>query len=142
MSNIKLACIVVMCMAVVWANTQTATAITCGQVSGNLVGCVGYLQNGGPVPPRCCNGIRNIMAAARTTFDRRTTCNCLKAAAGQVRGINPANAQSLPSKCGVNIPYKIGTSINCARYIHNSFTLWFSEFDANTLNIYIVFFHF
>ncbi|XP_061349039.1 non-specific lipid-transfer protein 1-like [Gastrolobium bilobum] len=112
MASFKLACLVLMCMALVGA--PITHAITCGQVSGNLVQCVGYLQGGGAVPPRCCSGVRNIVNLARTTADRRTTCNCLKQAAAAVPRLNPANAASLPGKCGVNIPYKISTSTNCA----------------------------
>jgi len=96
---------------------HTAEGITCGQVEGNLAPCLKFLQSGGPVTMGCCNGVRNILNSARSTADRRYICNCLKAAAGEVRGLNPNNAQALPGKCGVNIPYKISTSTNCNRYI-------------------------
>ncbi|XP_068476815.1 non-specific lipid-transfer protein 1-like [Phaseolus vulgaris] len=115
MASVKFACVVVLCMVVVGAHT--AQGMTCGQVQSNLVPCVTFLQNGGFVPAGCCNGVRNIMNSARSTADRRGICNCLKTAAGAVRGLNPNNAQALPGKCGVNIPYKISTSTNCARYI-------------------------
>ncbi|KAF1868112.1 hypothetical protein Lal_00018628 [Lupinus albus] len=111
-SIVKLAFAVLMCMAV--ANAPFAEAITCGQVTVNLAQCLNYLRGGGPVPPACCNGIKNILNLARTTPDRRAACNCLKTAAANTPGLNPSNAESLPGKCGVNIPYKISTSTNCA----------------------------
>ncbi|TKY63608.1 Non-specific lipid-transfer protein 1 [Spatholobus suberectus] len=122
MASFKLACAVLVCMAAVGAHT--AQAITCGQVEGNLAPCIGFLQHGGPAPAGCCNGVKSILNAARTTADRRAICNCLKTAAGAVRGLNPSNAQALPGKCGVNIPYKISTSTNCAR----DFDLMLSSF--------------
>ncbi|XP_004514554.1 non-specific lipid-transfer protein 1-like [Cicer arietinum] len=112
MVNMKLACVVVMCMAMLYA--QTGGALTCGQISNNLVPCVGYLQYGGLISKRCCDGVKSIANDATTTPARRFTCNCLKSAAAAVKKINPNNAQLLPGKCGVNIPYKISTSTNCA----------------------------
>ncbi|QCE03158.1 non-specific lipid-transfer protein 1 [Vigna unguiculata] len=111
MASVKFACVVVMLMVVVGAHS--AEGMTCGQVQGNLAQCIGFLQNGGIVPPACCNGVKNILNSARTTADRRGICSCLKSAAGAVRGLNPSNAQALPGKCGVNIPWKISSSTNC-----------------------------
>ncbi|KAM1353414.1 hypothetical protein ACFX2H_032910 [Malus domestica] len=105
---IKLALVVALCMAV-----SVAHAITCGQVSSSVAPCIGYLKSGGPVPPACCNGIRTINSLAETTPDRQAVCNCLKSLASSVSGVNPGNAESLPGKCGVNVPYKISTSTNC-----------------------------
>lgn len=122
MANPKLACMVLVCMALVACTPHAVYAITCGQITSNLIPCVSYLQRGGPVPPRCCNGIRSIANAARTTVDRRTACNCLKSAAARAQGINLRNAESLPSKCNVRIPYKISISIDCARYITSTHT--------------------
>ncbi|CAN6575989.1 unnamed protein product [Malus baccata var. baccata] len=105
----KLALVVALCMAV-----SVVHAITCGQVTSNLGPCINYVKRGGAVPPACCNGIRTINGLARTTADRQTTCNCLKNLAGSISGVNPNNAAALPGKCGVNVPFKISTSTNCA----------------------------
>ncbi|CAN1277177.1 Non-specific lipid-transfer protein 3 [Linum perenne] len=69
---------------------MTVTALTCGQVTSGLAPCVGYLRGSGPPTPGCCNGMKGLLAAARTTADRRQACNCLKSAAGNVPGLNPA----------------------------------------------------
>ncbi|XP_009372013.1 non-specific lipid-transfer protein [Pyrus x bretschneideri] len=105
----KLALVVALSMAV-----SVAHAITCGQVTSSLAPCINYAKGGGVVPPACCNGIRTINGIARTTADRQAACNCLKNLAGSIRGVNPNNAAALPGKCGVNVPYKISTSTNCA----------------------------
>ncbi|PNY10325.1 non-specific lipid-transfer protein [Trifolium pratense] len=114
MANFKLACVVLMCMVLLYA--QNGYAVTCGQVTSNILPCVGYLQNGGPVTTNCCNGVRAIAnAAARSIADIRTTCYCLKSAAERFKSIiNENNAASLPGKCGINLPFKINYSINCA----------------------------
>nr|P33556.1 RecName: Full=Non-specific lipid-transfer protein P2; Short=LTP P2 [Vitis sp.]P80275.1 RecName: Full=Non-specific lipid-transfer protein P1; Short=LTP P1 [Vitis sp.] len=38
-------------------------AITCGQVSSALSSCLGYLKNGGAVPPGSSCGIKNLNSA-------------------------------------------------------------------------------
>ncbi|CAN1142054.1 Non-specific lipid-transfer protein [Linum perenne] len=108
----KLVAMLLVC-ALVAAPTRTANAITCGQVASIMTPCVSYLRSGGAVPQSCCNGVRNLISQARTTPDRRQTCQCLKSAAAGVSGLNPDNAIGLPAACRVNIPYKISTKTNC-----------------------------
>ncbi|XP_019462515.1 PREDICTED: non-specific lipid-transfer protein 1-like [Lupinus angustifolius] len=112
MASIKVACVVLMCMAVVAA--PIAQAITCGQVVGNLAPCITYLRSGGAVPPSCCGGVKSLVSSAQTTADKRTVCGCLKSAVGAIPNYNDANAAALPGKCGVSVPYKISVSTNCA----------------------------
>ncbi|KAI9072058.1 hypothetical protein K1719_028305 [Acacia pycnantha] len=109
---VKVACLVVLCVALVGA--PLAEAITCGQVASSAAPCLAYLQRGGSPSPGCCNGLRSLVGAARTTADKQAVCNCLKSTAGQVPGYNDRNAQALPGLCRVNVPYKISTSTNCA----------------------------
>ncbi|KAE9610797.1 putative plant lipid transfer protein/Par allergen [Lupinus albus] len=112
MASIKVACMVLICMAVVAA--PIAQAVTCGQVVRNLSPCVNYLRFGGAVPATCCGGVKSLVSSAPTTADKRTVCGCLKSAVSAIPNYNDANAASLPGKCGVNIPYKISVSTNCA----------------------------
>ncbi|KAK8519403.1 hypothetical protein V6N13_133326 [Hibiscus sabdariffa] len=114
--SLKLAFVVVLCLV---AGTPLAQgAITCGQVASSLAPCISYLRsNGGTVPPPCCNGIKALNSAAQTTPDRQTACNCIKSASGSIPGINFGLASGLPSKCGVNIPYKISPSTDCKRFL-------------------------
>ncbi|TKY63607.1 Non-specific lipid-transfer protein 1 [Spatholobus suberectus] len=114
MASLKVACVVAVICMVVASAPMAQAAITCGQVTSALVPCVDYLQKGGPPPVGCCNGVRSLNSAAKTTADRQAACNCLKQAAGAISGFNANNAATLPGKCGVNIPYKISTSTNCA----------------------------
>jgi len=114
MASVKFAYVVVLCIVVA---AHTAEGITCRRVENNLAPCVEFLQSGGPVPVGCCNGVRNILNSARTTAGRRYICDCLKVAVGAISGLNPNNAEALPGKCKVNMPYKISTSTNCNRYI-------------------------
>ncbi|KAL9425842.1 hypothetical protein AB3S75_032747 [Citrus x aurantiifolia] len=113
MAALKLVSALVLCMLV--TGPLSAQAITCGQVSSALAPCIFYLRAGGPPPGPCCNGVRSLNAAARTTPDRQAACNCLKQAASLVSGLNPNNAASLPRACGVSIPYKISTSTDCSK---------------------------
>ncbi|KAK8703754.1 hypothetical protein V6N13_047400 [Hibiscus sabdariffa] len=77
--------------------------------------CVRYLQNGGALPRPCCDGVQALNGMARTTPDRQTACRCLQNAAKTIPDIKPNLAETLPGKCGVNIPYRISTSTYCNR---------------------------
>ncbi|KAM5573459.1 non-specific lipid-transfer protein 1-like [Rosa sericea] len=107
----KLTLVALLCVVVA---LPLAQAITCGQVTSNVSPCLNYVKNGGAVPAACCSGVGNLNALANTTPDRQTTCNCLKQLAGSMKGINPDLAAGVPGKCGVNVPFKIGPSTDCA----------------------------
>ncbi|KAJ9185487.1 hypothetical protein P3X46_005118 [Hevea brasiliensis] len=82
--------VVVVCMLV--AAPMTAQAITCGQVTSALAPCVRYLKSTGGSPPGpCCNGVRTINGAAKTTVDRRAACQCLH------QGDQPQHRRGSPS---------------------------------------------
>jgi hypothetical protein len=116
MASMKVACVVLlMCMVVA---PMAEAGISCGTVNGALAQCIPYLKGTVPGPSEaCCAGVKRLNAAAATTPDRQTACNCLKNAAGAISGLNTNNAGALPGKCGVNIPYKISTSTNCKTYV-------------------------
>ena len=112
---VKLVCVAVVAMAVV--GPAAVEAITCGQVASGISSCLNYLKTGGAVPQACCNGVKGLNAAAKTTADRQAVCNCLKSAAGSIKGLNLNLAAGLPGKCGVSVPYKISPSTDCSKYI-------------------------
>ncbi|CAN6214697.1 unnamed protein product [Urochloa humidicola] len=102
--------------AVLLAAAASEAAVNCGQVNSAIGPCLAYARGQGSGPSAgCCSGVRSLNSAARTTADRRTACNCLKSAAGRISGLNAAKAASIPSKCGVSIPYSISTSTDCSR---------------------------
>ncbi|RAL52022.1 unnamed protein product [Cuscuta campestris] len=119
-SSVWLAAAAVVVMLVVASapnGGEAAGITTCGQVVKPLMPCVPYLQGDGasPPPPACCQGITSVNSLAHTTPDRQTACNCLKNTAMKLNGLKPALALSLPSKCGVNIPYKISMNTDCTK---------------------------
>ncbi|XP_077217396.1 non-specific lipid-transfer protein 1-like [Tasmannia lanceolata] len=107
-----LACVM---LASILLGSPRVVAITCGQVISAVSPCLRYLRTGGPVPAVCCNGIRGLNGAAKTTPDRQTACGCLKSAATSISGLNVGFANSLPGKCGVSFPYKISPSTDCSK---------------------------
>ncbi|KAL0744127.1 hypothetical protein Bca4012_085640 [Brassica carinata] len=90
-------------------------AVPCNTVVADLYPCISYVVQGGNVPADCCNGIRALNSQAQTPVDRQGVCRCIKNAIGGVSfsSNNLNNAQSLPAKCGVNLPYSISPSTNC-----------------------------
>ncbi|CAM0953846.1 unnamed protein product [Alopecurus aequalis] len=105
--------VVAMVAAMLLAAPYTANAaVSCGQVTSALSSCLAYARGGGSPSAACCNGVRSLSAAAKTKADRQAACGCLKKLAG-TNGIKPGNAASIPSKCGVSVPYPISSSVNC-----------------------------
>ncbi|KAJ9543082.1 hypothetical protein OSB04_022789 [Centaurea solstitialis] len=92
----KMACVMVACMVVLAPPTEAN--INCGQVASSVLPCLSYLRSGGALGG-CCNGVRALNNAARTTANRKIACVCLKNAYAAYHGFNPANAASsfLPS---------------------------------------------
>ncbi|XP_020114450.1 non-specific lipid-transfer protein 1-like [Ananas comosus] len=108
---------VVLCLLIIAAAVAPAAraAISCSDVYSELLPCLDYMQSGGAVPDDCCNGIRQLVASAGTTADRRAACGCIKSAASGVSGLNVGRAAALPKACGVLIPYKISPSTDCSK---------------------------
>jgi hypothetical protein len=81
--------------------------------------------SGGEVPQACCGGIKNIVATASSTTDRRAACTCLKNVARGV-GAGPylSRAAGLPGRCGVQLPYKISPNVNCDSYVTHQNPNW------------------
>ncbi|KAB1768478.1 hypothetical protein FKQ75_29780, partial [Klebsiella pneumoniae] len=107
--------IAVMLMVVVIDRPAVVEGLTCGQVTGKVGSCLGYLRSGGSPAPACCAGVKGLNALAKTPADRKQACSCLKQLAASVKGINYGSASSLPGKCGVKIPYPISPSTDCSR---------------------------
>ncbi|XP_011005006.1 PREDICTED: non-specific lipid-transfer protein 8-like [Populus euphratica] len=85
-------------------------AISCNDVIKDLRPCVNYLMNGtGKPPAACCSGISAIQAAASTTADKQTACNCIKSASKQ---INP-NPQL--ANCGITLPFTVSPNVDCSK---------------------------
>ncbi|KAK0584846.1 hypothetical protein LWI29_019643 [Acer saccharum] len=99
------------------ATPMAQSIVSCDQVISNVSPCIMYLRSIGPLTPTCCNGIKVLNSAAVTTPNRQQICNCLKNAAKSASGINPTLAAGLPGKCGVNNPFNISPSTNCALYV-------------------------
>ncbi|KAK4406281.1 Non-specific lipid-transfer protein 1 [Sesamum angolense] len=89
-------------------------AIGCGTVVSYLNPCLPYVTGNGALGG-CCNGIKSLYAAAKTTPDKQSVCNCLKSLAGSTSSVNLGKAAGLPSQCGLNIPYKISPSTDCSK---------------------------
>ncbi|KAL2330534.1 hypothetical protein Fmac_018115 [Flemingia macrophylla] len=89
-------------------------ALSCPQVQFTVAPCLGYLRGpSGTVPTLCCNAVRTLNNKARTTPDRQGTCRCLRVIVQNLPRLNLATLAALPTKCGVNLPYKATPSIDC-----------------------------
>ncbi|XP_062182994.1 non-specific lipid-transfer protein 1-like [Phragmites australis] len=116
MARAQLVLIALVAALLIIAAPHANAAISCGQVNSAIGPCLAYARGTGAGPSAaCCSGVKSLSSAAGTPADRRTACNCLKSAAGRVSGLKPANAASIPSKCGVSVPYTISTSVDCSR---------------------------
>ncbi|MED6110009.1 hypothetical protein PIB30_038908 [Stylosanthes scabra] len=116
-NSVVLCIALLVCATLLASSAPKAEALTCMQVVQDLMPCLSYVEYGGTVPAQCCNGIRTLMGAASTRQDHQTVCTCLKNA---VQGVsfnrNTINlAAGLPSKCNVNLSYKIDPNVDCNR---------------------------
>ncbi|CAK7343580.1 unnamed protein product [Dovyalis caffra] len=121
----------VVCIMVLTAST-TKAAIQCNQVVNTLTPCVPYVIGNGGLTQDCCNAIKGLNNAASNTPDRQGVCRCLKSTASQF-GYNSRNvalAAGIPGKCGVNLPYKIDPSTDCASEADGSALLGALSKDA------------
>ncbi|OIT08061.1 PREDICTED: non-specific lipid-transfer protein A-like [Nicotiana attenuata] len=92
---------------------EPGQALTCGQVDASLAPCIPYLTQGGEPGTACCNGVKALKVMAQSIVDRRTACNCVKAAANRYANLKDDAAQALPSKCGVTMDIPVSRTINC-----------------------------
>ncbi|KAG8363441.1 hypothetical protein BUALT_Bualt19G0022900 [Buddleja alternifolia] len=93
-------------------------AVTCGQVDAALIPCVGYLTGrGGDTPsPACCAGVKAVKGIGQTSLaDKKACCSCVKAAANGYADLKDAAAQSLPTKCGVQLDIPVSRTVDCEK---------------------------
>jgi hypothetical protein len=103
-------------VALFLVSAPAVSAMTCGQVVSMLSPCVRYaMGRERTTSPACCSGVRSLNAAARSTADRQTACNCLKRQASGTGGLRPNLVAGIPGKCGVHVPYAISTSTDCSK---------------------------
>ncbi|KAI4331632.1 hypothetical protein MLD38_029804 [Melastoma candidum] len=117
MSIVKFKFVVLIAVVVTMlTSTQFAkSTLTCNDVTTNVFACLSFLQTRAPLTGKCCRHIKALSNAAKTTLDRQTICSCLKSASSHVGGINFGRANSLSSRCGVRIGYRISPNIDCSR---------------------------
>ncbi|CAH8358327.1 unnamed protein product [Eruca vesicaria subsp. sativa] len=99
----------------VYMAALTESHITCGIVTSTLAQCMGYLTNSYSVPSDyCCAEVKSLNQMAPTTPDRQQVCKCLKAVAKENEGfIQIELVGTLPTICGVSVPYPFSFSTNC-----------------------------
>ncbi|XP_040384543.1 probable non-specific lipid-transfer protein 3 [Oryza brachyantha] len=91
-----------------------SAAITCGQVGSAIAPCIPYVTGrSSALSQGCCNGVKGLNSAARSTADRQAACRCLKSLAGTVKSLNLGTAAGIPAKCGVNVGFPISLSTDC-----------------------------
>ncbi|URD99821.1 hypothetical protein MUK42_30584 [Musa troglodytarum] len=80
---------------------RVTPAITCGQVTSALRPCIAYATNKGALTSGCCNGVKNLNSASKTSADRKAACNCIKSLIARVpvsiTASSPASRASVAS---------------------------------------------
>ncbi|KAL9459736.1 hypothetical protein AB3S75_003020 [Citrus x aurantiifolia] len=119
--TVSLATLLLLLLATTTAPLNATTTITCEQVTIWLTPCIYYGVLGGAVQPTCCDGIRSLNAASKTTEDRRTQCNCVKEGAVRIPGLDYDRVNTLLDICGSKCPYKLTHDLDCSKYALNSY---------------------
>ncbi|XP_031120213.1 non-specific lipid-transfer protein 1-like [Ipomoea triloba] len=110
--------VVVVCImvGVVTLTPHSAEAqMSCNSVFSSLYPCLNFVMRGDVMSPSCCSGVKSLYGAAKSTADRRSVCSCLKGVASNANPAQVGRAASLPSKCGLSVPYKINPQLDCSK---------------------------
>lgn len=112
----RLAMLAALAIVLMVAAPAAEAALSCGQVTGYIASCIPYAGNKVPAPSRqCCSGVKTLSSITKSTPDRQAACNCLKNAAKTIKGLNAGKVSGIPGKCGVSVPYVIGTTTDCSK---------------------------
>ncbi|XP_078181082.1 non-specific lipid-transfer protein 1-like [Carex rostrata] len=112
----RLAMLAALAIVLMVAAPAAEAALSCGQVTGYIASCIPYAESKVPTPSsQCCTGVKTLNSIAKSTPDRQAACNCLKNAAKTMNGLNAGKVAGIPGKCGVSVPYVIGTTTDCSK---------------------------
>ncbi|KAI9095015.1 hypothetical protein K1719_026479 [Acacia pycnantha] len=108
---------VMTCMLIAGASVvvEAEGNLTCDQITIWLTPCISYAVLGEEVSPLCCQGVRSLNAAKKTTDDRRGACQCIKDKAAYIPGINYDRVNQICPKCASNCPYKVYPTTDCSK---------------------------
>ncbi|EYU42347.1 hypothetical protein MIMGU_mgv1a016768mg [Erythranthe guttata] len=99
---------VIAILAVFQLAVQHGHAVTCGEVDVSLMPCINYLIGHDSSPsPACCAGVKAVKGMA--------CCGCVKAAANRYTDLKDEAAQSLPTKCAVQLDIPISRTVDCTK---------------------------
>ncbi|GLJ47359.1 hypothetical protein SUGI_0999610 [Cryptomeria japonica] len=105
--------VVIIGVVVVGMSGRVEGAISCSTVVTDVTPCLSYVTGSDAQPTQgCCSGIKSLNAAAATTDDRRSACNCIKSAASSSNA-DYDKVGKMPGLCGVKLGYTITPSLNC-----------------------------
>ncbi|GLT95866.1 hypothetical protein SLE2022_135250 [Rubroshorea leprosula] len=115
MARCTTAVLVAVVVAMLLATPHINATISCEQVVIWLTPCISYGIFGGKVAPECCSGMKALNAAANTTADHRSQCQCVKEGAARIPGLNYTKVNELPDICGTHCPYRLTTDLDCSK---------------------------
>ncbi|PWA50660.1 Art v 3 allergen precursor [Artemisia annua] len=99
----KVFCVIVVCLVVSSTYAEGDDDRKCGDTTTKITPCLNYFRQGGNVPSNCCDGYKRVENIS--LIHRQHTCWCLKDYIKTNKDAKFENANLLPNKCRVNIPY-------------------------------------
>ncbi|XP_073282179.1 non-specific lipid-transfer protein 1-like [Primulina huaijiensis] len=105
----------VIAVALIAPPPTAEAAISCNSVLNSVTPCLNFVLVGGSPSTQCCNGVKSVFNSATTKEDRQAVCTCLKSLVGSATPGMITNAEALPGKCGVSVPYVISPSTDCSK---------------------------
>ncbi|URD96272.1 hypothetical protein MUK42_07867 [Musa troglodytarum] len=109
------ALVLVLALLLLVTAPSVTPAITCGQVSSALSSCISYATGKGMLTAACCNGVKSLNGAAKSSADRKAACSCIKSTVSRLSGAQAGAIAGIPGKCGVSIGYPISASTDCSK---------------------------
>ncbi|RWR80475.1 lipid transfer protein [Cinnamomum micranthum f. kanehirae] len=95
---------------------RSEAAMSCGQIVNAFTPCIPYSRNGGSVPHACCAGFQEVIDKSKANPDLQAACQCMKNfIETSVPRMKETLVDSIPGKCGFNLPWKFARSVDCSR---------------------------
>ncbi|XP_058098965.1 non-specific lipid-transfer protein A-like [Magnolia sinica] len=111
----KGAAICMLVLAVAYLMVEPGDAVACGDVTKAVAPCVPFLTGSEQKPASgCCDGVKQLKNLAPTPEDRRAACACIKTASAKYKDLKPDAVSSLPTHCGVSLPFPVSKDIDCS----------------------------
>ncbi|KAL9274607.1 Non-specific lipid-transfer protein-like protein [Drosera capensis] len=103
----------------------TTGQVACPTVISELTPCANFVTKLSPNPsPRCCDGVRDIVAMVKSQADRQAVCSCAKSVLSTLPNYDLNQIPKLGTTCGLSITLPpIYPNTDCSKVVMEALSL-------------------